>query len=114
METVEQLFERYEAIAKVVGEMLSAARADQWNTLIQLQEQYTALVDSLRPVDASFDLDEAQRARKHELIRRILADDAAIRDLITPRLARLSALLASSRHTRALQEMYGVKSSNRA
>ncbi len=114
METVEQLFQRYEAIAKVVGEMLNAARADQWNTLIQLQDQYTALVDSLRPVDASFDLDEAQRARKHELIRRILADDAAIRDLITPRLARLSALLASSRHTRALQEMYGTKSNNRA
>jgi flagellar protein FliT len=44
------------------------------------------------------------------LIRRILTDDATIRDLITPRLARLSALLASNRHTRALQEMYGVKS----
>jgi len=114
METVEQLFQRYEAIAAVVGDMLSAARADQWNTLIQLQEQYTALVDSLRPVDATFDLDEAQRTRKHELIRRILADDAAIRDLITPRLARLSALLSSSRQSRALQEMYGVKSKHRA
>jgi flagellar protein FliT len=114
METVEQLFQRYEEVARVVGEMLSAARADQWNTLIKLQESYTALVDSLRPVDAGFDLNETQRARKHELIRRILLDDAAIRDLITPRLARLSALLASNRHTKQLQEMYGVKAQNRA
>jgi flagellar protein FliT len=112
MESAEQLFGRYEAIAKVVAQMLGAAREDKWTVLIELQKKYSELVDSLRPIDATFELDEHQRARKHDLIRRILSDDAAIRDLATPRLARLSALLASSRHTRALNEMYGVKSRN--
>jgi flagellar protein FliT len=109
MESAEQLFGRYEAIAQVVSQMLGAAREDKWTVLIELQKEYSALVDSLRPIDAGFVLDEQQRVRKHELIRRILSDDAAIRELATPRLARLSALLASSRHTQALNEMYGIK-----
>ncbi len=77
--------------------MLAAAREDQWTVLIELQKDYSALVDRLRPVDATFVLSEHERARKHDLIRRILLDDAVIRELAMPRLARLSALLASNR-----------------
>jgi flagellar protein FliT len=53
-------------------------------------------------------LDELERARKFDLIRRILADDAAIRDLASPRMAYLSALFAG-RPTRVLKELYGAR-----
>jgi len=106
--TVEQLFGRYDAIAGVVGQMRSAARADDWDRVIELQQQYSALVDTLRPVDASFELTEPQRARKQELTRQILADESAVRELASPRLARLSAQLTSTRQTRALHQMYGL------
>jgi flagellar protein FliT len=46
--------------------------------------------------------------RKYDLIRRILADDAAIRDLASPRLANLSALLVQP-PTRVLKELYGAR-----
>lgn len=103
------LFDCYEAIAKVSGRMLDAARGDDWNGLLELQREYQRLVDMIRPLDSSTALDEHERARKHDLIRRILSDDAGIRDLASPRMARLSALLSSSRHTRALQNMYDLK-----
>ena len=106
--TADQLLMRYDSILHVVEQMLSAAREDNWDTVIELQERYSALVDTLRPADGSFPLDQSQSIRKQDLTRRILSDEATIRELTASRLERLSALLASSRHTRALHEMYGM------
>jgi flagellar protein FliT len=105
-----ELFSYYEAIAAVTARMLDAARADNWNQLFQLQDEYERLVDEIRPIDARSALDEAGRQRKHDLLRQILDHDAEIRDLASPRVARLSALIASNRQTRALNDMYGLKS----
>ena len=106
--TADQLLMRYASILQVVERMLSAAREDNWDTVVELQAQYSTLADTLRPVDASVPLDDSQRLRKHDLTRKILADEAAVRELAAPRLARLSALLESGRHTRALHKMYGL------
>lgn len=99
---------RYEAISAVTARMLNAARNDDWNHLFKLQREYERLVDEIRPIDAGILLDDADRQRKHELIRQILDHDAEIRDLASPRLARLSALIASKRQTHALHAMYGL------
>ena len=103
-----ELFSYYEAITAVTARMLEAARKDDWEQLFQLQHEYERLVDEIRPIDARVPLDEAQRQRKHDLIRQILDNDAAIRDLASPRVARLSALIASNRQTTALRDMYGL------
>lgn len=103
-------FARYEAIAAVSGQMLCAARDSHWNDLIGLQEEYRLLVDALKAADDGVRLSVAERARKFELIRQILADDAAIRDLASPCMARLSALFAGSAWpSRVLQELYGAR-----
>jgi flagellar protein FliT len=106
--TADQLLMRYDSMRHVVERMLSAAREDNWDTVIELQARYSTLADTLRPIDASVPLDSSQRVRKHDLTRRILSDEAAVRELAAPRLARLSALLESGRHTRALHKMYGL------
>ncbi|HTJ92013.1 MAG TPA: flagellar protein FliT [Pararobbsia sp.] len=103
-----ELFSYYDAIIAVTVRMLDAARKDDWNQLFQLQGEYVRLVDEIRPIDARVALDEAERQRKHDLIRQILDNDAAIRDLASPRIARLSALIASDRQTIALRDMYGL------
>jgi flagellar protein FliT len=103
-----ELFSYYEAIVAVTARMLDAARKDDWNQLFQLQGEYERLVDEIRPIDAQVALDEAERQRKHDLIRQILDHDAEIRDLASPRVARLSALIASNRQTTALRDMYGL------
>ena len=90
--------------------MLSAARKSLWADLIGLEEEYRQLVDGLKEAEVGIRLSAAERARKYDLIRRILADDAAIRDLASPRMARLSALFSgSSQSARVLQQLYGAR-----
>ncbi|MGF6722651.1 flagellar protein FliT [Paraburkholderia sp. GAS41] len=101
-------FARYEAIAAISARMLLAARRALWHDLVPLQEEYRHLVDALKDAETGVALDELERARKFDLIRRILADDAAIRDLASPRMAYLSALFAG-RPTRVLKELYGAR-----
>ena len=88
--------------------MLDAARKDDWDTSIELQTRYSTLVDTLRPVFWKFTFDAQQRARIEDMTRRILSDETEVRDLAAPRLARLSALLASGRQSQTMQKMYGV------
>lgn len=102
-------FALYEAIAAVSARMLTAARKTLWGELIELQEEYRALVEMLRDVDGSVALDEHERLRKYDLIRKILADDAAIRDLANPSMARLSAIFSPGRPANVLKEMFGAR-----
>lgn len=106
--TIEQLLQRFEAIANLSGSLLKAARVDDWDTAITLQQKYSALADTLRPVHDRFSLDASQLARRDALLRRILSDEAEVRDRAVPRLARLSALVASNQKTQALQKAYGL------
>ncbi|EAY63420.1 conserved hypothetical protein [Burkholderia cenocepacia PC184] len=87
-----EYFARYEALAAVSGRMLCAARGADWSALPGLQAEFMQLVDGLKEADPGVALDESDLGRKLDLIRRILADDAAIRDLASPDVARLSAL----------------------
>ncbi|MFT4063122.1 flagellar protein FliT [Paraburkholderia sp.] len=103
-----EYFARYEAIAALSCRMLTAARRALWTDLVHLQEEYRQLVEALKEADDGVRLDEAERLRKYALIRQILADDAAIRDLANPRMANLSALFAG-RPSRVLKELYGAR-----
>jgi flagellar protein FliT len=106
--TVDQVFMYYDTILQVTAQMLDAARKDDWDTSIEFQKRYSALVDTLRPVFWRFTFDAQQRARIEDLTRRILSAETEVRDLAAPRLARLSALLASGRQSQAMQKMYGL------
>lgn len=108
MISVDELLDCYERIAGVTGHMLAAARGGDWDSLIQLEAQYLGHVDTIRRFDPDVPMDPAARTRKHDIIRRILADDAAIRELALPRLAHLDALLRSNRQRRALRDAYGA------
>jgi flagellar protein FliT len=104
-----EYFARYEAIAVISGRMLVAARNALWNDLVQLQDEYRHLVEALKNAEAGVKLDDGERARKFDLIRQILADDAAIRDLANPRMAKLSALFAATRPACVLKELYRAR-----
>jgi flagellar protein FliT len=98
----------YEAIAAISARMLMAARKALWNEMSELQEEYRSLVDMLLDIDETVSLDENERIRKYDLIRQILADDAAIRDLANPSVARLSAFFSARRPVRVLNELFGA------
>lgn len=110
MNSNDEYFARYEAIAAVSGRMLIAARKAHWTDLIGLEDEYLRLVDGLKEAEVGVRLNAAERSRKYELICRILADDAAIRDLANPRMARLATLISgAAQSARVLQEMYRAR-----
>jgi flagellar protein FliT len=99
--------EFYEAIAAASRRMLEAARAGDWDGLLAAEADCTKLVAQARarPEQPPLALDE--RRRKNEIIRRVLADDAEIRDRLQPRLAQLDALLRGAGQRRLVQRSYG-------
>src|SRR5690554_2573553 len=87
---------RYQRIAEISGEMLKLAEANDWDSVIALSQQYCAAVELLRPL-AQLGSDD-KLARK-SLLTKILDDDARIRNLAAPEMARLGAMLgAMKRH----------------
>jgi flagellar protein FliT len=104
-----EYFARYEAIAAISVQMVMAARNALWNELVVLQDEYRHLVDALKHAETGVRLSEDDRARKFDLIRQILANDATVRDLANPRMAKLQALFAPGRPSVVLNELYQAR-----
>ena len=96
----------YEAIAKVSGRMLGAAKESDWDRFITEERCCRELVAQVQ-ARAEAQLSEAERKRKFALLRRMLADDAEIRNLAEPWMQQLQDMLASSGNHRRLGESYG-------
>ena len=99
--TNSSVLRQYEIIAAISGQMLAQARIAQWDKVVVLGEQYQDAVQCLRSIAPLSDEDKLAR---HDLLRRILDDDASIRLLATPELSRLGALLGDvKRHQTVLR-----------
>jgi flagellar protein FliT len=102
-----QLLNYYEAIERASADMLSAARAGNWDEVVKLEGACVLLISQLknaaqdRPAEAC-QADprvlEAARA-KSRIMQRILVNDAEIRHLAEPWLQDLDDTLAGRRKT---------------
>jgi Flagellar protein FliT. len=101
--TANDLLNRYQAIADLSGRMLSEARANRWEAVYQLGEQYQAAVEQLRDVDTQ---SLANREARKQLLSQILDDDANLRRLAMPELERLSSLLGSMKRQHRVLRTY--------
>lgn len=99
----------YQDIATLTGEMVAAAQDGDWTVVLALGRQYVELVEQLRYLEPGSPLDEAARAQKYDLLVRILENDAAVRDLTMPQLARLGELLGRMKRQQSLLATYGGK-----
>lgn len=100
------IISRYQAIADLSGRMLAEARANRWDAVYALGEQYHDAVETLRDLDLQSL--EDREARK-SLLTQILDDDANIRRLAMPELERLSGLLGNvKRQQRVLRTYSGT------
>lgn len=107
MLTTDQVLMLYEAIGDLTAQMLSAAGDNDWERMTLLERQCAAHVQTLRDNDASAHWNAPSRAKKADLIRKILADDRHIRDLVTPWMAELARSLNSAGTERKLHRAYG-------
>ena len=108
----EQLLLTYDQLSHTTGVMLNAAQAGDWERLATLERDCSKLVARLSALESDDPLPEGLAQRKATLLRKVLADDAAIRDITEPWLARLGAMLGANRCERRLLNSYGPPRSN--
>lgn len=96
----------YERMAGASRRMLVAARDADWDAVTALEADCAAIIAELKTLGETGGMSEADTQKKATIIRGLLADDAEIRNLAQPRLADLSALIASTANQRKLGQAY--------
>ncbi len=97
----------YEQIAPLTERMLLLARTKQWGALPTLEAQYSGMVDRLKVIEPLETLDEAQAARKYQLLSRITANSTEIFGMVMPQLTKLVTLMKSLEQQQSLERTYG-------
>jgi flagellar protein FliT len=100
------VIENYEFLSSITARMRMAATHGEWDQLVELEKQCSQHVEVMKIQDTGILPDESTRLRKVELIRKILADDAEIRNHTEPWMAQLQRIMHSSGQERRLQQTY--------
>ena len=98
----------YEALLETSGQMLEAARREDWDGLVELEQRCRTGIERLiaDPLDGA--LDARLQRRKADIIRQVLADDARIRDITEPWLTKIQGMLQAGNREKNLQRAYGA------
>lgn len=102
----EAIIRTYESIAALIGEMRIAANRGEWDRLIELEQEYRRQIDALDPEQPM--PSDAVRQRVVQLIRKILEDDAEIRNQTKTWMGQLQNIMQSNRKEQQLNKMYGA------
>ncbi|MDO8892020.1 MAG: flagellar protein FliT [Sulfurimicrobium sp.] len=103
-----QVIANYELLSTLTVQMREAAELEKWDELISIEQQCSELVETMKPIDAAVELDEAARNYKNQLIQKILADEAMIRNHTQSWMKQLKHLMESNRQEQRLQQTYGA------
>lgn len=98
----------YEKMSALSAQMVDAARANDWDRLVALERDCAGLARHLQANDAARALSADERARKIDLIRRILADDAEVRRHTEPWMEQVTAFLGGGARERRMRDAYGA------
>jgi len=82
----------YEAIEHASQDMLDAARAGDWDTVVRLEGACAVLIGRLKQAAADRRLGREESALKSRIMQRILLNDAEIRNLAEPWITDLSRI----------------------
>ena len=107
MMTSQEVVTVYEAMMGITEQMVQAAESGDWDLLVELEQQCAAYTKQLKDSEQPLALVGANRERKVAAIRQMLDDDRKIRDLTTPWMAQLSALISNSGNQRRVAHAYG-------
>ena len=102
-----QVVTSYESLSALTGLMRDAAIHEEWDHLIGLEQQCSKQVAEMKPLDEASTLDEQERLRKIQLIKKILQDDSEIRSRTQAWMGQLHRIMQSNRQEQRLQQTYG-------
>lgn len=106
--TANPVIRNYESLSTLTDQMRTAATSGEWDTLIDLEQQCSRHVAIMKSADTQTGLDEASRQKKIRLIKKILADDAEIRNRTESWMGQLQRIMQSNRHEQRLNQSYGA------
>ncbi len=101
-----QVIAAFRSISNFTGDMAEAAQAGDWDRLAELEGRCAAVVAQLKAAQPLEPLTGEMRRQKVELIHKILADDAKIRDYTEPWMRRIQTLLSNAGMTRRVHQAY--------
>ena len=110
LETEQQIVDHYRRMASFSQRMLAAATADDWDRVCEVEEECARVIENLSEIGDLSPTDPELRRQKIELMKRVLADDAAIRLLSQPWLKKLDGLMRSTDTQARLGRAYGIGS----
>jgi flagellar protein FliT len=105
--TSHEILSLYESVAVNTDKMLAAAKSQNWEELTRLETVSAEYIQILRNAEKLEPLSGADLEKKIASIKKILADDREIRNLVEPWMAKLSAMLNSNGKAKKLSQAYG-------
>jgi flagellar protein FliT len=93
------LLNYYEAIERTSADMLSAARAGDWDMVVRLEGACGLLISQLKQAARGETLKPVDAQARTRIMQRILLRDAEIRHLAEPWLEQIDGLLAGKPRT---------------
>ena len=93
------LIDYYEAIEHASQDMLEAARSGDWDHFAKLEGACALLVSQLGQAAGARSLEPAEVRAKSRILQRILLNDAEVRRLAEPWLAKLDRMLGGGAKT---------------
>lgn len=94
-----ELLNYYEAIERASADMLSAARAGDWEQVVKMEGACVLLISQLKQAARNDSLTNTGAQRKARIMHRILVNDAEVRQLAEPWLDQLDQLLGGKSRT---------------
>ncbi len=108
----ERLMHQYEAAARVMQQMLLAARSSAWEKVSELEQSYMLMLDAIQQTERGMkqqrvSMTPTQQTRKQALIQQIMADDGEIRYLLYPVMHRITDMIFDAQmHARMPPDMH--------
>lgn len=100
--------ELYEEMCLLSARMVEAARASDWDNLIELEHGVTSLRNALMATPDDGNAAGTDSERKRSLIQRILEDDAEIRRHTEPWMEHVRRFLGDNTRRRDVQKAYAA------
>lgn len=100
--------ELYEEMSLLSSRMVEAARASDWDNLIELEHGVTSLRNALMAAPDDGNAIGTDLDRKRNLIQRILEDDAEIRRHTEPWMEHVRQYLGDSTRRRDVEKAYAA------
>ncbi len=102
--------EIYEQMSALSARMVEAARANDWDQLIDLEQSVASLRKSLMSEADNAAPTALDTAKKRTLIQRILQDDAEVRRHTEPWMEEVRRFLTGDARKRRVDQAYGTSS----